>query len=277
MSGIGQTLKEARTKKSVSLEEVHAKIKIHPRILQLLEEEKFDKLPSPLFAKSFLKSYADFLGVDGQTILDSYERDKEISVEPQQILYLKPADSSGARQIPLLGWAAGALGAIVIAGILFGSPAKMLSSWTVRMKTGSPAKQEKVRQEKKIKKEAIAKSAQASVPAEEKAGPEWLNSVKLGNFPKLNKRLPLELEIKALDAVWVHVTADGKVVFQGILKKGAVEFWSAGELIEVWTGNASNMFLTLNRNALGSPGKGVVKKMILSHEGVRIAQQSTTY
>ena len=61
---IGNTLKDARNKKTLSYDEVHAKIKIHPRVLQLLEEEKFDKLPSPLFAKSFLKSYAEFLEVN---------------------------------------------------------------------------------------------------------------------------------------------------------------------------------------------------------------------
>ena len=45
-ASIGAVLKEARTKKSITLEDVHAKLKIHPRVLQLLEEDKFDKLPS---------------------------------------------------------------------------------------------------------------------------------------------------------------------------------------------------------------------------------------
>ena len=66
MSSIGTVLKEARTKKSISLEDVHSKIKIHPRVLQLLEEDKFEKLPSSVFAKSFLKSYAEFLEVNSE-------------------------------------------------------------------------------------------------------------------------------------------------------------------------------------------------------------------
>ena len=72
MSSIGYTLKEARNKKSISLDDVHAKIKVHPRVLQLLEEDKFDKLPSPIFVKSFLKSYADFLEIDSSSIIKSY-------------------------------------------------------------------------------------------------------------------------------------------------------------------------------------------------------------
>lgn len=275
MSAIGQALKEARTKRSVSLEEVHAKIKIHPRILQLLEEEKFDKLPSPLFAKSFLRSYAEFLGVDAESLLGSYEKEKQPTAEPEQVLYLKTADLSGERRISPMGWVMGIAAALLIAAVLFGSPAKMMGSWTAKMKKASVAKIEKARQEKKSKVETVAKKSEAAVPADDSTGSEWMNSVKLGNFPKLNKRVPLDLEIRALDAVWVHVTCDGKVLFQGILKKDSGDSWQAKESIEIWTGNASNMLLILNRTAIGSPGKGVVKKMIVSHDGVRIAPQST--
>jgi len=276
VSAIGQALKEAREKRSVSLEEVHAKIKIHPRILQLLEEEKFDKLPSPLFAKSFLRSYAEFLGVDAESLLGSYEKEKQPVAEPEQILYLKAADLSGERRTSLKGWAVGIAAAFFIAAVLFGSPAKMMSSWTAKMKKTSvaPAKERGGSLPVRQAGASGGKESEAAVPADDPPGAEWINSVKLGNFPSLNKRVPLDLEIRALDAVWVHVTCDGKVLFQGILKKGAGESWKAKGSIEIWTGNASNMLLILNRNAIGSPGKGVVKKMIVSHEGVRIAPQS---
>ena len=72
----------------------------------------------------------------------------------------------------------------------------------------------------------------------------------------------------------MHVTSDGVVTFQGILTKGSAETWSAKTSIEVWTGNASNMSLTLNKYALGSPGRGVVKKMLISRDGVRIVNES---
>ena len=42
-ASIGAALKEARSKRSVTLEDAHARLKIHPRVLQLLEEDKFDK------------------------------------------------------------------------------------------------------------------------------------------------------------------------------------------------------------------------------------------
>ena len=87
MTSIGSVLKEARNKKSISLEEVHSRIKIHPRVIQLLEDDKFDKLPSPVFVKSFLKSYAEFLEVNPEEIVRAY--DKEGRKDPAQVLFIK--------------------------------------------------------------------------------------------------------------------------------------------------------------------------------------------
>lgn len=264
MSSIGSVLKEARTKKEISLEDVHAKLKIHPRVLQLLEEEKFDKLPSPLFAKSFLKSYAQFLEVDADSLLEDYEREKK-TPEPEQKLYLRPAEMNPARRIPPSWWMAAA--AVALLGLfVYAGPSKSLGAWASKARA-SVKKVERPKAEKK----PSAKPAEPVAAPEPKASETWLNSVKLGNFPKISRKTPLDLEIKALDAVWVHVTADTKVVFQGVIKKGAAERWSARDSYEIWTGNASNMGLSLNKTSLGSPGKGVVKKMVVSHEGIRIA------
>ena len=55
------------------------------------------------------------------------------------------------------------------------------------------------------------------------------------------------------------------------MKRGATETWTASDHFEIWTGNASNMELSLNNYDLGSPGKGVTKKMLIGREGVRLA------
>ncbi len=264
---IGTILKDARTKKEISLEDVHAKLKIHPRVLQLLEEEKFDKLPSPLFAKSFLRSYAQFLEVNADEIIDHYEKEKKPE-EPEQKMYIRPVDMSGARKIPASWWLAGSVGALILAVAML-APTKQLSSWASKLKPPKIVTQKKTAAVKE--KEMSAPKAEETRPAATESKNDWINSVKLGNFPKLNKKKPLDLQIKAIDAVWVHITCDGKVLFQGVLKKGGTDTWQAKSTIEIWTGNASNMSLTLNKTQIGSPGKGVVKKMMISHEGIRIA------
>ena len=274
MSSIGSVLKEARTKKTLTLDEVHSKIKIHPRVLQLLEEDKFEKLPSPLFVKSFLKSYAEFLEVNPDELVSTYEREKK--PDPEQILYIKPADpamGTGYRPFHIV---AGICAALLLLFVLVGQPSKIAKSLSTKFKSSkvTSEKSKKASASKVRDREEETKAAPQETKETPREASEWLNSVSLGNFPKINHKAPLSLEIKALDAVWVHVTADDTVVFQGVLKKGTAETSIAKESIEIWTGNASNMSLTLNKSSLGSPGKGVVKKMLISHDGVRIVSAS---
>lgn len=267
---IGNTLKEAREKKSLTLDEVHAKIKIHPRVIQLLEEGKLEKLPSPLFAKSFLRSYADFLGVNPEEVMNAYSHEAEaVRKEPEQVLFIKSVDEKKEDN-----WAkqnifkvSALVAALVLAGLLFSFAAKPISAWFHQIKIGNHglAWNRPAAGKKSPVKEAV--------PAKEKPlkNPlEWVRSVEQGNFPKLSKKTPLEFRLRALDNVWIKVTSDGKVAYQGILGRNAVQTWQAKSMIELWTGNASNMFLSVNRYSLGSPGRGMIRKMVITHEGVYI-------
>lgn len=73
MIGIGRVLREARLQKGYSLEEMHEKTHISMDYLQALEEEQFSKLPSPFYARGFLRAYARSLRVDPQVLLEKYE------------------------------------------------------------------------------------------------------------------------------------------------------------------------------------------------------------
>lgn len=270
MISVGNALKEARNKKTLSLEEVHAKIKIHPRVLQLLEDEKFDKLPSPLFAKSFLKSYAEFLEVNSDEVMQAYEHAGV--KDPEQTIYIRPAEEKGGGLdfqkifvvVPFL-----IVGVFVVAGGLYyftkptAAPKKISGSRPPRSVAD-------------VSKPVVKKTAPAAkTPEPKKENPakkpdDRLRSVDAGNFPVIDKKTPIEFELKAVDAVWVAVTADGKILFQGILKKGDVENWTANDTIEVWTGNAANMLLSVNKTSIGSPGKGTIRRLQISRDGVRI-------
>lgn len=259
MSSIGSSLKDARGRQSLSLEEVHAKIKIHPRVLQLLEDDKFDKLPSPLFAKSFLRSYAEFLNIDAEEMLKAYEK-VEKKDAPERSIFIRSAEEREApppldKRWVVLGAAAAALG---LAFLLVFSGKTLVER--AQKNTKSPAA-------KIAPKTALKAAAKTAVAA---AADDWLRSPSQGNFPSIARKTPLDLKIKALDNVWLRVTCDGKVLFQSILKRGAAQTWAAQENIEIWTGNSSNMVLALNGYNLGSPGKGVVKKLTISRSGVKI-------
>lgn len=78
-TGVGETLREARNRRKVDLLQVEAAIKIRVRYLQAIENEEWDVLPGGAYTRGFIRTYAGYLGLDGERLADDYRR----SVEPQ--------------------------------------------------------------------------------------------------------------------------------------------------------------------------------------------------
>ncbi|MBX5468298.1 MAG: helix-turn-helix domain-containing protein [Thermoleophilaceae bacterium] len=72
MQGIGDTLREARMRQRIDISEVEAKTKIRAKYLRALENEEFDLLPGSTFVRSFLRTYAEFLGLDAHMLVEEY-------------------------------------------------------------------------------------------------------------------------------------------------------------------------------------------------------------
>jgi cytoskeleton protein RodZ len=71
---IGDTLSEARTRRAVDLEEVHAATGIRPRYLEAIEQEDWDALPEEFYARSFIRKYARYLDVNPDPLVEEYRR-----------------------------------------------------------------------------------------------------------------------------------------------------------------------------------------------------------
>jgi hypothetical protein len=69
---IGNSLREARVRQHLELTEIELATKIRGRYLRALEEENFEALPAQTYVKGFLRTYADYLGLDGQLYVDEF-------------------------------------------------------------------------------------------------------------------------------------------------------------------------------------------------------------
>jgi cytoskeletal protein RodZ len=74
---IGTTLREARIRHKVDLAEIEERTKIRVRYLRALENEEWDLLPGPTYTRSFIRTYANFLGLDGERLADDFRRQQE--------------------------------------------------------------------------------------------------------------------------------------------------------------------------------------------------------
>jgi cytoskeleton protein RodZ len=86
MPEIGATLREARMRARIDVSVIEATTKIRAKYLRALENEEWGLLPGPTFVKSFLRTYAQALGLDGKSLVEEYrlnqERPSDAMLEP---------------------------------------------------------------------------------------------------------------------------------------------------------------------------------------------------
>ena len=73
--GLGADLKAARVRDGLDLPEVAGKLRIRRAYLAAIEEGRFDDLPGPVYAAGFVRSYADLLGLDGESAVETFRRE----------------------------------------------------------------------------------------------------------------------------------------------------------------------------------------------------------
>ena len=78
---IGEVLRLARINQGLSLEELQRKTDIQLDMLEALESDDFDKLPSPFYARSFLRKYVWAVELDENIVLDAYDSGSMITYE----------------------------------------------------------------------------------------------------------------------------------------------------------------------------------------------------
>ena len=92
---IGEVLRLARINQGLSLEELQEKTDIQMNLLEAMEADDFDRLPSPFYARSFLRKYAWAVELDERIILDAYDSGSMITYEEVDV---DEEDLSGRRR-----------------------------------------------------------------------------------------------------------------------------------------------------------------------------------
>jgi cytoskeleton protein RodZ len=128
MPEIGPTLREARMRARIDITEVEQATKIRAKYLRALENEEWNLLPGSTFIKSFLREYADYLGLDARSLVEEYklrnERPSEhelAPISPQLARDRRGSGPSGPRVAPRWLIVGGVLVLIVLVLGLVGS------------------------------------------------------------------------------------------------------------------------------------------------------------
>jgi len=79
VSELGLVLQKAREEKGISLDEIQRITKIQRRYLEAIERGHFHVLPGHFYARAFIKSYAEAVGLDPAYVLDHFQTSAQAS------------------------------------------------------------------------------------------------------------------------------------------------------------------------------------------------------
>jgi cytoskeleton protein RodZ len=297
MASFGDSLRREREMRGVTLEEISATTKISVRLLEAIEREDFAKLPGGIFTRSFIRAYANYLGLDEERVMAEFQL-----VAPRSDLDLSRigTNRSTPPQANSRQWMAPlAIAAVLLAGgyALFryahrtpevqltpaqtppasppggstGSPAGPTTNTAVQ--TGQPAAQEQQAEEpaplqSQTQAAPGTEPGSAAVPVTGRANADAAQS----SASVAMASDDLTLQLAATERSWVAVEADGKTVLQRILDPSDVRTLRAKNSFDVTTGNAQGIILTLNGETLKPLGRrGEVKKVHLTRDDLKNA------
>jgi len=247
MASLGQDLKRERELRGISLKEISSSTKISLRFLQALEEDRLDMLPGNFFIKAILRTYAKFIGLEEDYVLNKYYEaslELEQSLESEQVKRkTRPAVTKNIKKLIL----AVALIIILLLFLFF-----LYYLFFLKKQTSPPTEVSKA--STRLQEETALPPSRAEPLAE--FIPEEEN---------------LTIEISFLEETWLQVWADGVVKVDGLKQPGEKLMVEANEELLIHLGNAGGISYTL-KNMQGKqlgPSGAVIKNLRITLENYR--------
>jgi len=248
MSSVGVRLRQARRAQKRSIREVSADTKIQPWVLEALEEDRLQDGMSPVYARGFLMTYARFLRLDPEPLLADVpwptpvaEADEALP-PPMPLPNLKIAIPWEAMRAAGRRVRNPVLVAAGIAVVIALNPLQWLPRVTL------PHRQAAISIVTEPAPKAAAKSALEEI--------------------KLAPSQPLNLTARVRGTTWVQVRADGKLLTQQRLQRGAEELWIAKRQLELVIAKPSQVELALNGHSISPLAVAHHGRLLITHDGI---------
>jgi cytoskeleton protein RodZ len=222
---IGNSLREARLRQGFELPRVEADTKVRAKYLRALEDERFEVLPGDTYVKGFLRTYAEYLGLDGQLYVDEYNsrfaREEEFPLPSSAARRARPRRmESNLIVVALAGIVA--ITILVVVAWKFGSSGANTSQDFLPYGSGADTR---------------GQSATTTGATETQA-------------PARRKPRPARLALTAVDGQsWVEVragSARGETLYAGTIEQGQTQRFTKWKRLWVNLGQPAYLVATLN-------------------------------
>jgi len=230
---IGNSLREARLRQGLDFPQAEQATKVRAKYLRALEDEHFEQLPAQPYVKGFLRTYAEYLGLDGQLYVDEYNS-RYVTGEDEPPAHVRRAPSRDHRRFEsnMLVFALAAIAVVTALVVVAWRVGSTRERDTVIPNLGQPATQ--------------VERAKPKVRARTPKRPRRVAA------PKTAKLVMTAV----YGDTWVEVrrgSASGEQLFEGTLEQGETQ---AFERRALWlnVGRPQNLRLRLNGKLRRLPG-----------------------
>lgn len=234
---IGKRLQQARRSKEITLDQVSEETKIGKKYLEALEKEEYDLFPAKIYVVSFLRSYAHYLGLDAESLVQSYQRghsgrEDRMDLNPEFPIVVTqgPEEKSMSKErfVTFRFTRKGLIPFILAIGVVVGAgvTAIFYLQWASRQL--------------------------------------FQQAAKINSSTNIPRNISMVAEIN--DKTWLRVIEDSEVSFEGILFPGEKRRWVAKNGMNVRIGNVDGVKLYVNGKEVDviSGNSGQVNELIFT-------------
>ncbi|ACV63864.1 transcriptional regulator, XRE family [Desulfofarcimen acetoxidans DSM 771] len=254
---IGAVLKRVREEKGLTLEQAEERTKIRRKYIEALENEKFEVLPGPVYVKAFIKTYARYLDLNGDLLVEGLNKEMPDLASDPEVEQNKPAVRQlNQREKPvqrktdrrkfkfnannIFGGPGNyfklAVGGLIIIGLLWGVTS-IVSSLSLVEKPETGKQVQQVEDKDKETDQNADKNADNNSDQQSKL-----------------EELALKLNVTS-DKSWIRVKVDGVVAFEGTLEEGQSKDFTAQDNMTVRLGNSGAVQIYVNGKNMGYVGE----------------------
>lgn len=233
MQTVGEKLRKARLEQNLSFEEVYKQTKIYPHVLEALEQDRAHNFLSFVYIKGFLKTYARYLGLDGEKLLKEYvDSQNQQPAASEVVVEEKKKEPFPVPKVNLALILRASAAILLFFGLIFYFRYVKKNISTIEDRA-------------EIQRVKVEVTPASAVKSED-----------------------LVVEVRTKQDCWIRVRTDNQAVFEKILPKGKTERWRAKENIELRIGKPEALMVFLNGKPIDLQKAKVKKGLVITHAGV---------
>ena len=273
MPSLGQKLRQERERLGIPLADIARETRISARYLEAIETEDTRTLPQDFFYRSFLRQYAEYLGISADEVTVTLRREVPeealpvVNPAPKVLPTLLPVAAEPSPMPRSLSTAFEEGGTskrwLAVAALLLVSSVSYLAT---RRPAGPAVDTTEVKPTATVTVPVTSTGEAVTAAPPQQLGTTVVQATNLGSGR-------LQIVISAREQTWIKLVADGKNIYMGLIEPGQSQAIENASNAELLTGNAGGIEVKQNGRSLpGLGSSGEVRTVVFDTENYQVRQ-----